>query len=258
MSFNAGVTISIITAAIVLATGCRLPWVSRSTPVPSYAAMAEQYQRNDAAQLSFSEDDLEVMAAAEATLKSSMPLPGLPVGNKAPDFTLPNSHGKRVTLYESLEHGPVVLTFYRGAWSPYCRLELEALDQSLPAIRMRNATVLAISPQLTMRSADQLKRDKLGIELLSDVDGRVMESYVLSFDLPDSLHRLYKSRLGLDITTYNGEGRYNLPVPATFVISRDGVIAAAFADTDHAKRMEPEAIIHALDSLPRRPRQSTP
>jgi len=142
-----------------------------------------------------------------------------------------------------------VLTFYHGAWCPYCNLQLRALQQSLPEIEARGAQLVAVTPQLPDKSREQVEDDGSAFEVLSDLDDRVMQAYDLYFEVPADLDAVYRERLGLDLAEYNGPDRRVLPVPATFVIDGDGVIRAAFADVDYRQRMEPAAIIAALDQV---------
>ena len=108
--------------------------------------------------------------------------------------------------------------------------------------------LLGLLPVLPAQS-DQAPKDGYPFPILSDLDDQVMKSYNLYFEVPEELRVLYVENFSLDIAAYNGEGRYGLPVPGTFIIDRQGVIRASFADTDYTKRMEPAAIIEALDKL---------
>jgi peroxiredoxin len=116
-------------------------------------------------------------------------------------------------------------------------------------LRRHGARLVAVTPQRPDRSRAQLELDGYPFEVLSDLDDQVMRAYRLYFELPEALVRLYRERLSLDLADYNGAGRYGLPVPATFVIDRQGVVRAAFADVDYRKRMEPAAILAALERL---------
>jgi peroxiredoxin len=182
-----------------------------------------------------------------------MPSPGLRVGDKAPDFALPNATGKTVRLSEALSKGPVVLAFYRGAWCPYCNLELRALQQSLPAFKARGASLITVTPQKPDKSREEIEKEGYAFEILSDLDSAVMKKYKLFFDVPKDLSDLYKEKFGLDIAEYNGEGRTVLPVPGTLVIDRAGIVRAAYAKTDYKQRMEPAAIVAALDKIVKKP-----
>ncbi len=193
-----------------------------------------------------SNEDKAIMMKAAQDLAKAMPEPGLRVGERAPDFTLVNAFGERVKLSEQMEKGPVIVTFYRGAWCPFCNIELNALQKSLPYYDKYNASLIAITPQKPDMSNEQIKKARYTFEILSDLDNSVMKSYKLYFEVPQELHELYKKRFNFDITDYNGKGRLGLPVPGTFVIGQDGVIRAAHAKTDYKKRMEPKDILEAL------------
>lgn len=235
-----------------------LPWASAAqeeaasgAALPSYQQALEDFQAERAKTGGPKLDDADraVMERAAEDLAAAMPDPGLPVGAQAPDFSLPNAFGEPVQLSDLLANGPVVLTFYRGAWCPYCNLQLRTLHQALPQIEAQGATLVAVTPQLPDKSRQQLEDDGYSFEVLSDLDDRVMQAYDLFFEVPEDLDSVYKKRLGLDLAEYNGPDRRVLPVPATFVIDGDGRIRAAFADVDYRKRMEPAAIIAALDAL---------
>ena len=195
---------------------------------------------------SIDEKDKAIMAKAALDLSRAMPDPGLRPGVRAPDFTLVNAFGKEVRLSEQLKKGPVVLAFYRGAWCPFCNIELNVLQRSLTHFKEYDAILIAVTPQRPDKSKEQLEKAEYSFEILSDLDDSVMKSYNLYFEVTRELHELYKNRFGFDVTDYNGKGRLGLPVPGTFVISRDGVIRASFAKTDYKKRMDPGDIVEAL------------
>jgi peroxiredoxin len=189
------------------------------------------------------------MSTSFIVITLTMPDPGLKVGEKAPDFVLPNAFGKPVRLNDLLAQGPVVLTFYRGAWCPYCNLQLRGLNKTLPYIEQEGARLVAITPQKPDKSLEQVQKDGYPFEVLSDLNDQVMKKYQLFFEVPSDLSEVYKQRLSLDLAKYNGEGRYVLPVPATFVIDRSGTIKAAYADVDYRNRVEPTTIIAELRAL---------
>ncbi len=204
---------------------------------------------NDKSHSNITEQDMAVMAKAAQDIAASMPDPGLKVGTKAPDFTLGNAFGKPVRLSDKLQSGPVVLIFYRGAWCPYCNIQLHALRESVPEFRKHKASLIAITPQTPDKSLEQVKKDKFPFEILSDLNDKVARSYNLYFDVPPELHALYKEKFKLDIEAYNGKGRVGLPIPGSYVINQDGVIVAAFAEHDYKVRMEPADIVKALASI---------
>jgi peroxiredoxin len=187
--------------------------------------------------------------AALAEVAASGVAPGLTVGAHAPGFTLPDATGKPVFLSDRLGAGPVVLQFYRGEWCPYCNLHLRALQAALPEIRKRGASVIAISPQSPDHSLSLTEKAELEFDVLSDVDQHVIRDYRVQFTLPPDLQRVHLDAFQLDLRGQTADGSWNLPVPATFVISADGKIAAAGVEVDYRTRIEPSAILDTLDDL---------
>lgn len=219
--------------------------------IPSYRDALEAFraERAKAGGMGLGAEDKRVMEQAAQDLAAAMPEPGLKTGEKAPDFALPNAFGEEVRLADVLSDGPVVLTFYRGAWCPYCNLQLRGLNQTLPFIEKEGARLVAVTPQKPDKSRDQVEDDGYPFEILSDLDDKVMKAYGLFFEVPAELSELYKQRFSLDLAEFNGEGRYVLPVPATFVIDRSGVVRAAFANVDYRSRVEPAEILESLRAL---------
>ena len=217
--------------------------------VPSYKQSLDGYIEQSSKEKSpFSASDIAVMDKAGEALASSMPDPGIKVGEKAPDFVLNNALGQPVNLTAQLKQGPVILVFYRGAWCPFCNMHLHVLQKSLPEFDKYGAQLITVTPQMPDKSVEQFKQKGYPFEVLSDLDSKVMKAYRLYFELPDELVDVYKKH-GLDIETFNGKGRNVLPVPGTFVIDTDGIVRAMHADTDYKQRMEPAAIIEALSKI---------
>ncbi len=219
--------------------------------LPNYADSLTAFKQEQAktAGPKIRAEDKAIMARATRDLTEQLPDPGLKVGDQAPDFTLNNALGKPVNLYAQLAQGPVILSFYRGAWCPYCNLQLHGLRASLPHFEKHQAQLIAVTPQTPDKSLEQVKKDDYPFEILSDLDSKVMKAYDLYFEVPADLNDLYQRNFGLDIAVYNGPGRYVLPVPGTFVIDRDGTVRAAFAETDYTRRMEPVDIVATLENL---------
>lgn len=215
-----------------------------------YQGALKEYQAHSAGKPGFSADEQATMQRAKAALAKTLPDPGIKVGERAPDFTLPNAFGQGVNLYDELKKGPVVLVFYRGAWCPYCNMHLHALRESLPQFQALGAQLVAITPQTPDKSLEQFKAAPREFDVLSDLDSSVMRAYHLLFEVDPDLAAMYRKH-GLDLIEYNGPGRNVLPAPGTFVIDRNGIVRAMQADTDYTRRMEPADIIRALEALPR-------
>jgi peroxiredoxin len=245
--------LALASALLLAVTPARAAPLGAVEPIPSYqdAVLEFQARRAQAGGPSLDSAERALLERSAAELAARSPEPGLPVGIPAPDFALVNAFGREVRLSDLTAQGPVVLTFYRGAWCPYCNLQLRGLEQILPYIESAGARLVAVTPQKPDKSRAQVAAEGYPFEILSDLDDQVMKAYDLYFEVPEPVAALYRDRLDVDLTEYNGEGRAVLPVPATFVIDRHGVIRAAFADTDYRKRPEPAAILAALLALDR-------
>ncbi|GAC1299446.1 MAG: peroxiredoxin-like family protein [Ktedonobacteraceae bacterium] len=170
----------------------------------------------------------------------------LQVGEHAPDFTLPDVLGKDVPLATFLAQGPVVLTFYRGEWCPYCNLQLSAYQRILPQIQELGATLVAVSPQTPDHSLSFVEKKGLTFSVLTDAGNRVARAYGLVYKLSDSLHNVYE-QLGIILPEYNGDDSQELPISATYIFDQSGTIRTAFVDADFTHRLEPAAILEGIE-----------
>jgi peroxiredoxin len=186
--------------------------------------------------------------AARELAESGQADEALTVGGKAPSFTLPSATGRTIVLDDLLADGPVVLTFYRGAWCPYCNIALRSLQQHHDAITARGAHLVAVSPQVPDESLSHAEKDELAFDVLSDLGCETAKQFGLAFDLPDDLAAVYVG-LGIDLNRSNGGHARTLPIPATYVIDPDGTIRWAFVNSDYTTRAEPADILAALDNL---------
>ena len=166
-------------------------------------------------------------------------------GDVAPSFSLKDPEGNIVSSGELLKKGPIVVSFYRGVWCPYCNMELQALEAAKPAFDKYGASLLAISPQTAPNSRKSVRQNKLSFPILSDVKGKVGAAFGLRFNLPDYLVELYK-QLKNDLPTFNDDLSWTLPMPARYVIGRDGVILYSEVNPDYTRRPEPEEMIPVL------------
>ncbi|RFB75713.1 peroxiredoxin-like family protein [Methylovirgula sp. 4M-Z18] len=181
--------------------------------------------------------DLEASGAAKRALK---------VGDKAPAFTLKDSEGNDVSSVDLLKHGPLIVSFYRGVWCPYCNMDLKALQEALSEFERRGANLVAISPQTAPNSRKSQRQNGLTFPILSDPHNDVAAAFGLRFELQDYLVDLYKS-LKNDLTSFNGDSSWTLPMPARYVIAPNGTILYADVNPDYTIRPEPEDVLPALD-----------
>jgi peroxiredoxin len=172
----------------------------------------------------------------------------LKASDRAPDFRLPAARGGYVRLHDLLAKGPVVVSFYRGGWCPYCNLELRALQNALPEIKRLGAQLVAISPQTPDESLSTAERNELAFAVLSDIGSVTAKAFGIAFELAEELRPIY-ARSGHALPDKNGDDSWVLPIPATFVVDRDGAIALAFVDVDYRNRLEPTEIVAVLQAL---------
>lgn len=171
----------------------------------------------------------------------------LKVGDKAPDFVLKNSHGKQVKLSSLLAKGKVILTWYRGGWCPYCNKALNQLQEILPQIKQQGATVVALTPELPDYSSGTINKNKLQFEILSDIDNKIAEIYGLKFTLDQKTATFYESKMNL--SKVNGNNLSQLPVPATYIIDRKGIIRFAYLNPNYKERVNPTELIKELKKI---------
>ncbi|WP_082316607.1 peroxiredoxin-like family protein [Mangrovimonas sp. ST2L15] len=169
------------------------------------------------------------------------------VGDKAPNFTLKNALGEDIRLEAYLNRGPVVLTWYRGGWCPYCNLTLQHLQQELPKFKEAGAQLLALTPELPDQSISTKEKHQLEFEVLSDIGNKVAKDYGVVFKLTDEVANIYNQKF--DLNGHNGDESNELPLAATYVINTDGTIAYAFLDSDYRNRAEPSEITAFLKSM---------
>jgi peroxiredoxin len=194
----------------------------------------------------------EIVAAmqrADAALAASgIVEAALKAGQTAPGFDLLDARGGRVRLADLLAKGPIVVSFYRGGWCPYCNLELRALQAALPAIHAAGGSLVAISPEQPDETLSTAEKNALAFPVLSDHGSAVAKAWGIAFDLAEELRPIY-ARFNHALPDRNGTDSWALPIPATFVIARDSTVALAFVDADYRTRLEPAAIIETLKSL---------
>jgi peroxiredoxin len=172
----------------------------------------------------------------------------LKAGAIAPKLELPDAHGKMVSSAGLLAKGPLVVTFYRGVWCPYCNMDLQAIEEAADEIRALGASLVAISPQTAPNRRKSERENALSFPILSDHGNAVANAFGLRFRLPDDLIAVYKG-FGNDLAIGNGEDSWTLPMPARYVIGTDGVIAYAEVNPDYTRRPDPSELLPVLRRL---------
>ncbi|NHN34017.1 peroxiredoxin-like family protein [Paenibacillus agricola] len=174
---------------------------------------------------------------------------GLPVGSKAKDFSLKNTYGQAISLYEELAKGPVVLTLYRGGWCPFCNLQLRAYQDILPEIHALGGQLIAVSPQSPDNTLSQKEKEGLQYQVLSDTNGIVASKYNVLYEVPAYIQNIMQNSFGLNLAEYNATDRWILPVPSTFMIDESAIIRSAHVNPDFMKRLDPREILNQLSKL---------
>ena len=170
----------------------------------------------------------------------------LKVGDHAPAIVLENAKGVAVDIGTLLEKGPVIVTFYRGGWCPYCNLELKAYQEILPQIVAAGASLVAISPEKPDDTVSTAEKNALTFEVLSDVGQKVGRAFGLVYEFTEELKHAYHG-FNLDIPARNDTpNEWALPVSATYVIDSDGSIVYAYTDVDYRDRADPRDVLAVL------------
>lgn len=167
----------------------------------------------------------------------------LKVGDKAPDFTAKDQAGNMISLKKMTEKRKVVVMFYRGAWCPYCNKYMSQIEQALPDFSAKNATVIAITPETDESISKAIEKTKATFSVIYDKDRSIMQDWKVAYSMSDELKTKYKG-YGMDLEKQQGD--WMLPVPATYVVGRDGKIEFVHFDENYQKRAEISEILKVL------------
>jgi peroxiredoxin len=166
-------------------------------------------------------------------------------GEPMPEFMLPNQNGRLVSLSDLVAHGPVVVAFHRGHWCPYCRITADALTRIHDQLEGLGAELVVITPEIERFNEELRSAVGARYPVLSDIDNGYALMLSLAFYVGDEKKKLMKFA-GWNIPPYNANDNWTLPIPATFVVGRDGLVKASHIDPDYRKRMDVEAILEAV------------
>ncbi|WP_193102842.1 peroxiredoxin-like family protein [Burkholderia sp. Z1] len=188
-----------------------------------------------------------IMERATAELiASGQAARAIKAGDRAPTFRLKDQDGNDVSSVDLLAKGPLVVTFYRGVWCPYCNLELQALNEALPQLQALGANVVAISPQTAVNSRKSVRTNHLGFPVLVDAHGETGAAFGLRFNLPDYLVDLY-TMLKNDLPAFNNDPGWTLPMPARYVIGQDGIVLYSEVNPDYTHRPDPSDMFPVIE-----------
>ncbi|MBI0156749.1 MULTISPECIES: peroxiredoxin-like family protein [Gilliamella] len=168
----------------------------------------------------------------------------LQCGDIAPDFSLISTDNEEINLYKLLETKPVIISFFRGSWCPFCVKELEHFQNNLELMQ-KNAHFIAISPQKAAISGQLKKEKSMSITILSDIKNNIANQFGLVFTLPEKMRELYKS-LGANLLDFNDDDSYTLPIPATYLIGQDKKVYFAYVNANYMERADISELINVL------------
>jgi len=213
-------------------------------------SLTEQLQsRADAsAKKSPAERKQIMMGSIDNLRKSEIMKTALKKGDVVPEFSLKDIKKGLVSSKKLLNKGPLIITFYRGGWCPYCNLQLRDLQMKLKEIKKTGANLVAISPELPDSTAKTVKKGKLDFYVLSDNQGVVAKKFGLVYKLDKKLIAVYK-KFGIDLVKENGNNKWELPISATYIVNKKGKIIYSFVEADYKKRAETTELISILKKL---------
>ena len=190
---------------------------------------------------------LEIMHDATRALEDSgIQDRVLKPGEPMPAFELSNQSNVSVSSTELLEKGPLVLTFYRGFWCPYCNADLENLKKYVEEIESLGATLIALSPEKPKYSKKIINMRHLNFDILSDSQNTIAAAFGLRFEMPADLIELYHKKFNINLKLYHGDNDWTLPMPARFVIEPSGLIRYAESTPDYRLRPDPDKMMDVL------------
>ncbi|KAG0646465.1 hypothetical protein D0Z07_7515 [Hyphodiscus hymeniophilus] len=169
-------------------------------------------------------------------------------GDTLPTFSLPNALGKEISSKDLLSNGPLLITFYRGAWCPFCEISLHSLQKHLAEFKAKGVTLVAITPELPDNALSTKEKNELQFEVLSDVGNVYATKLGLLFQQPEEMRGVL-GMFGTDLKKYNGDDSFALPVPATLLVDKEGKVRNAYVEPDWTQRMETTEALKWVDEL---------
>lgn len=190
---------------------------------------------------------LEVMdAATQDLINKNLSKKSIKKGDILTTAELINTKNEKINIDEMLKKGPLVISFYRGGWCPYCNFELRALQGALPQIKESGANLIAITPETPDNSLTTSEKNEIAFNVLTDTNNNYARELGLVFKMPKALQEVYKS-FGIDLEAHNGNADFELPMPATLVVNSNKEVSYSFVSEDYTKRADIPAILDALN-----------
>jgi peroxiredoxin len=175
---------------------------------------------------------------------------GLFINSKAPDFKGTDQNGTELNLKDLRKQGPVVLVFYRGYWCPYCNKYLKTLEDSLEQIKEKGGQLIAITLEGDSGVAKTIEKTKATYSVITDADSKIMKAYNVLYKVDDKIVSRYKmANIDLAVNNRQKPDAVYLPIPAVYVIGKDGEIKYRFFEPDYKKRASVKEILDNLNGL---------
>jgi len=221
--------------------------VSETDPDPMKATLREELDERRLNMRRFVPKATQAVndRAVEEFRQTGLGQRALKVGDHAPEFTLPDVRGNLVSSRDLLAQGPLILTFIRGRWCPFCCATVEAWQGYLPQVKAKGASLVAISPMLSKQADFMRDQHKVMFPILSDANNKVAAQFGAACQVPDYQRELFMT-VFINLPFINGDESWSLPFPATFAIAADGKIRYSFADPDYTLRAEPAEVLQSL------------
>jgi peroxiredoxin len=171
---------------------------------------------------------------------------GLKVGDTVKNFRGIDQNGDNFILSEASQNGPVIVIFYRGVWCGYCTKHLMAFEADLNLLTEKGAQVVAISPEVELLRDKTIKKTKVSFPIISDMNGTIMEQFDVAFNVTENYIQKVKDFADMELTENHNQDIPKLPIPATYIIGKDGVVKHVFFNPDYSKRSAVSELLELL------------
>lgn len=189
-----------------------------------------------------------IIAAREGLLSTFDTTKAIKVGDKLPEFKLSDAVGKEQSSTELLSHGPLVITFYRGEWCPFCNIALSGLQKHLDEFKAKGVTLVAITPERPDGTLTMTEKHDLKFPVLTDLHNEYAHKLNIVWKQPETLRPVFE-RFDHNLPVRNGDDSFELPIPATLLVDKDGIVRNTYLNPDYIKRVEPKAVLEWIDAL---------
>ncbi|KAI0123182.1 thioredoxin-like protein [Xylariales sp. AK1849] len=195
-----------------------------------------------------SEQNRKLITDSLSHFKSTfVPKDTVQIGDKFPQFYLSDATGNMVSGQDLIAFGPLLITFYRGEWCPYCNIAIAFLQKHFEDFKAKGVTLVAISPELPNKNMTTTEKHQLKFPVLTDLHNEIAKQLGIVYD--QSSARSFHAEKGVDLKARNGDDTWEVPIPATLLVDRNGTVRNAWINPDYTKRMDPQVALGWIDAL---------